>query len=255
MSFKTIVFYSLKGGVGRTTVAANIGMGLQSANRRVLLVDADPQNALGLHAGMDVGERFGLARDGISATHVNDYIASFGDRAHTVVPHLPFGHCTRQEGNELERQILKNPEWFKTRLRDRVPVDIDVVVVDAAPGTGALSQQALAVADLVVVVLQPDAASYVTVPTIGEFATGLADVPRAYLINGLDTRLPLHRDVRAALADALGPACLPWAIPYEPALGEALAKRKTLAEYAPDSHVLQDFHEVSKWIIRSLPEL
>ena len=43
---KTIAFYNNKGGVGKTTLAANVGYNLSVMNYRVLMVDCDPQGNL-----------------------------------------------------------------------------------------------------------------------------------------------------------------------------------------------------------------
>ena len=44
-----------KGGVGKTTTAANIGVLWAAQGRRVLMVDVDPQSALTRQLGLDVG--------------------------------------------------------------------------------------------------------------------------------------------------------------------------------------------------------
>lgn len=43
---KTIAFYNNKGGVGKTTLAANVGYNLSAMNYRVLMMDCDPQGNL-----------------------------------------------------------------------------------------------------------------------------------------------------------------------------------------------------------------
>ena len=52
---------SPKGGVGKTTLAANIAHNLSRAGRRVLVMDFDPQNALRLHFGLSIGDQAGWA--------------------------------------------------------------------------------------------------------------------------------------------------------------------------------------------------
>ena len=57
---KTIAFYNNKGGVGKTTLAANVGYNLSTMGYRVLLVDCDPQGNLSSFFG-----RYDLTKKGL----------------------------------------------------------------------------------------------------------------------------------------------------------------------------------------------
>ena len=57
---------SAKGGVGKTTITANMAMAL-AGGRNVVAVDLDPQNALRLHLGVPVEEIDGIGRATLEA--------------------------------------------------------------------------------------------------------------------------------------------------------------------------------------------
>ena len=75
---KTIAICNQKGGVGKTTTALNLGVGLAKADRRVLLIDADPQSDLTSSLGWEGDKpKYSKLKKGdvlVKSTHVAMYI-------------------------------------------------------------------------------------------------------------------------------------------------------------------------------------
>ncbi len=244
---KTVAIVSLKGGVGKTTTAANLGAALaQQAPGDVLLVDSDPRNQLGIHFGLGC-DAPGLAQRSIrgagwarAARQVSDGVSC-----------LPFGALSPSELRELEALLVRHPELLREGLADPALKQFSLAVIDSAPWPSQLLERVLPLADLVLVVLLADAASFATLPSLRGL---LQQHPRAaahVLVNGVDgTRLA--RDVRAVLGSLPQVSLLPFVLHRDQALPEALASERPVLETAPSSQAAEDFRCAAEWVVEAL---
>jgi chromosome partitioning protein len=137
-----------KGGVGKTTTSINLAAGLAALERRVLLVDCDPQG----NATRGIGEK---------AAHPHLYHALTGDVPLSAVvrktgfPNLDLAPADRDlVGVEVE--FVGNPGW-EQRLKDALASVVDqydYLLLDCPPSLGHLTVGALSAAHGVVVPLQ-----------------------------------------------------------------------------------------------------
>lgn len=249
---KKVAIVSTKGGVGKSTVSANLCMALFRSGFPVLGVDLDPQNALHLHFGGRNDRLDGISRATLEAREWRD--AAY--QVDTGLAVLPYGLINESDRHEFEKRLTQDAHWLERNLNQLPIAPETIVIIDTPPGPSTYLQQALTTADLVIVVTLADAASYATLPQmeklICNFCTSRDDfLGHSYLVNQYDPNKALSQDVLQALREQL-PDSTVEPVKFNQSVGEALAYGKTLIEYRPDSIVNQDYFSWAKWILDHL---
>jgi len=248
--YRVVSVVSPKGGVGKTTVAANLAAALAAVGRAVLLVDLDPQNAARLHHQMPLADGAGLSVQSLLAQPwVN---AAF--RGPYGVDCLPFGALTDHDRRAFEHQLDETPDWLRRNLDALGLTAGSIVIVDTPPGGTAYLPQALQASDLSLCVLLPDAASFITLPAMARWYAEAAQTNPAlrgyFLLNRMNTARVLCRDVASALSRDLGEQLIPVEVRFDAAVEEALASQSPILRYAPESSASRDFAALAEWVLK-----
>jgi cellulose synthase operon protein YhjQ len=243
---KTVAIVSLKGGVGKTTTAANLaGALVQRAPGGVLLVDCDPRNQLASHFG--IGGDVGLAQRSLRGAGWARSAQEVGEG----LTCLPFGAPSHSDLREFEALLERQPELLREGLSDPEFARFPLAILDAAPWPSQLLERVLSLADLALIVLLADPASCATLPSLLALLSRHARAEAHVLLNCLDgTRLA--RDVRAVISAQRSLSVLPFVIHRDQAVPEALAKQRPLSETAQSSQAAEDFRCAAAWVMEAL---
>lgn len=250
-----IAIVSAKGGVGKTTLTANLGSALNNG-RRVVCLDLDPQNVLRLHLGVAVNEIDGIARCTLEDRPWNTAI--FQSPGNPEI--LPFSAINEFDRKTFETHLNKNDKWLSKGIESLNLKKDDFLLIDTPPGPSLYLQHALRVANFVLIVLQPDAATYVTIPAMESLVSHYCEnstefFGSACILNGVNSDKVLTRDIVDLLRSNLGHRLIPTIIHQDEAVRESLASDQLLATYDPHCEATFDIENCAQWIIEKMSSI
>jgi chromosome partitioning protein len=194
---KIIAIANQKGGVGKTTTAINLSAGLGVLEKKVLLIDIDPQANSTSGVGFDPREiENGVYECIIGKVKAQDIILETKSPNLFLMPaHIDL------VGAEIE---LINEEFRESMMKDAIADivdDFDYIIIDCAPSLGLLTLNSLTAADSVLIPIQCE---YFALEGLGKLLNTVKIVQRrlnpeltieGLLLTMYDTRLRLSNQV------------------------------------------------------------
>ena len=151
-SLKSLVIASPKGGVGKTTVSLHLGFAMAEKGHRTLLLDCDPQGAIGLSLSQKLTQAAGLneyvrGEQSLDQITIRTRVKNF----HLV----PVGQLSPID-TELFSSALSTGEHIRRILADAEAAEYDLVIIDTPCGFGGITVGALRVATHVLSPIQAE---------------------------------------------------------------------------------------------------
>ena len=255
MSMSTLAVFSLKGGVGKTTIAANLADALNARGRNVLLVDLDPQGNLTESFGYEIHKLKGIE-------FLMEKDLSFDDVTIKHRPGLdliPAGKKLKQLELTLSNMVAKsNDSYFYYLLKNALEpqlIHYQYVIVDCPPRSGFLTLNALSFVDQVIVPTQCQFLGYQA------SKRSISYISRVRRFNNPRLKafgiLPTMYDARSKLSEQMidrmktsyNGMLMDTRIRINVALAEAPAFGQTILEYNPYSRGAEDFGRLAGDVI------
>lgn len=231
MSTPLLAFCSPKGGVGRTTLAANVAGALARTGQRVLALDLDSQNALRLSFGMPLIDPRGWADPALQDRPASDAVLSAGPNLLL----MPFGAGDAAGCREAMARACDDAGWLERTVAPFVAQDF-TVVLDLPAGQSSLLDQAMQLNATAIVSLQASSACLPLLPSVeqGRFAVAADGTMPSLVLNMIDPRRRTIVDTAQLIQTRLGSRLIAR-IGHDDNFADALAYQRLVIDHAPAS--------------------
>ncbi len=208
---KIIAIANQKGGVGKTTTTANLGIGLANKGKRVLLIDADAQGDLSACLGIQEADELEISLATLLAESINDEL---GEPTKGILHHeegIDFIPGNIEiSGLEVSLVNVMSRELVLRTYLEPLKAMYDYILIDCMPSLGMVTINVLACADSVLI---PVKAEYLPVKGLQQLFRTIGRVKRqinphleieGILISMVDGRTNYAKETSQLLRDTYG---------------------------------------------------
>ncbi len=249
---KVVSIANQKGGVGKTTTAINLAAILAKKNKKVLLIDADPQGNATSGLGLEKNSNFSTYDVLINDVEIVNTIQKVDIKKLEVCP-----TNMSLAGAEVELVSAENREFRLKDKIDKVRDNYDYIFIDCPPSLGLITLNAFTASDSVLIPVQCE---YFALEGVGELLKTV-DLVRRYFNRNLtiegalmtmyDSRTKLSNQVVKEVNKFFENKVFETVIPRNVRLSEAPSFGMPIVIYDPRSKGAKSYEKLAKEFLKN----
>lgn len=259
MNTQIIAIANQKGGVGKTTTCANLGIGLAQEGKKVLLIDGDPQGSLSISLGYSRPDTLPVTLSDMMSKVLTDSLIQPGEGILHHAEGVDLMPADIQlSGMEVSLVNAMSRETILRQYLDTVKRDYTHILIDCQPSLGMLTVNALAAANRVLIPVQ---AEYLPAKGLEQLLQTISKVRRqinpklqidGILLTMVDGRTNFAKEISALLRETYGSKIKVFGseIPHSVRAKEISAEGKSIYAHDPEGKVAAAYKNLTKEVLK-----
>ena len=259
MNTQIIAIANQKGGVGKTTTCANLGIGLAQEGKKVLLIDGDPQGSLSISLGYSRPDTLPITLSDMMGKVLTDTPIQSGEGILHHAEGVDLMPADIQlSGMEVSLVNAMSRETILRQYLDTVKRDYTHILIDCQPSLGMLTVNALAAANRVLIPVQ---AEYLPAKGLEQLLQTISKVRRqinpklqidGILLTMVDGRTNFAKEISALLRETYGSKIKVFGseIPHSVRAKEISAEGKSIYAHDPEGKVAAAYKNLTKEVLK-----